>query len=450
MVMKKKSPFLPAFLQTLLIMAFLVSGCSGGKAQDLFPDGTPIPEWFRDTSKVTPADLGRQFLLTDFGVVADSTIIQTAAIQKVIDTASQQGGGVIVIPKGTFMSGALFFKKGTSLWLLGGARLKGSDDIADYPLMPSRMEGQCLDYYPALVNAYGVDGFTIGGKGTIDGNGFKFWQAFWQRRMENPMCTNLEVSRPRLVFIRDCNSVRVQDVSLHNTGFWTNHYYKCSNVRILDVHIFSPHDKVKAPSSDAIDIDACTNVHVRGCYMSVNDDAIALKGGKGPWADTDECNGENLNILIEKCNFGFCHSALTCGSESIHNRNILMRDCRIDQAMRVLWLKMRPDTPQKYEYITVENITGEVHSLIYIKPWTQFFDLKGRKDVPISYSENITMRNIELKCRIFFDVAITENDRLSSFAFENLTIEAENDVFKKDVVQGFKVNNVIVNGKKVE
>jgi len=127
-----------------------------------------------------------------------------------------------------------------------------------------------------------------------------------------------------------------------------------------------------------------------------------------------------------------------------------MRDCRIDQAMRVLWLKMRPDTPQKYEYITVENITGEVHSLIYIKPWTQFFDLKGRKDVPISYSENITMRNIELKCRIFFDVAITENDRLSSFAFENLTIEAENDVFKKDVVQGFKVNNVIVNGKKVE
>jgi len=217
--MKNNFPLLPAFLQTLLFMVFLVSGCSGGKAQDLFPDGTPIPEWFRDTSKVTPGDLGRQFLLTDFGVVADSTIIQTAAIQKVIDTASQQGGGVIVIPKGTFMSGALFFKKGTSLWLLGGARLKGSDDIADYPLMPSRMEGQCLDYYPALVNAYGVDGFTIGGKGTIDGNGFKFWQAFWQRRMENPMCTNLEVSRPRLVFIRDCNSVRVQDVSLHNTGF---------------------------------------------------------------------------------------------------------------------------------------------------------------------------------------------------------------------------------------
>lgn len=151
-------------------------------------------------------------------------------------------------------------------------------------------------------------------------------------------------------------------------GFWTSHYYKCNNVRINDLHIFSLHGKVKAPSSDAIDIDACSNVHVWGCCMSVNDDAIVLKGGKGPWADTDECNGENINIIIEKCNFGFCHSALTCGSESIHNRNIVMRNCHIDQAMRVLWLKMRPDTPQKCEYITVENITGDVHSLIYIKP----------------------------------------------------------------------------------
>lgn len=207
---------------------------------------------------------------------------------------------------------------------------------------------------------------------------------------------------------------------------------------------------MKAPSSDAIDLDACTNVLVRGCYMSVNDDAIALKGGKGPWADTDQCNGENLNILIENCNFGFCHSALTCGSESVHNRNIVMRNCRIDQAMRVLWLKMRPDTPQKYEYIKVENITGEAHSLIYIKPWTQFFDLKGRKDIPVSYSVNIVIRNLDLKCRIFFDVAITENDRLSSFIFEDLSVETEDDTFNRDVVQGFTLRNVIVNGRKID
>lgn len=121
-------------------------------------------------------------------------------------------------------------------------------------------------------------------------------------------------------------------------------------------------------------------------------------------------NGENTNIVIENCEFGFCHSALTCGSEAIHNKNIIMRNCYVNEATRVLWLKMRPDTPQLYEYITVENIKGQANSLIYVKPWTQFFDLQGRKDIPLSYSDNITLKNIDLKCNVFYDVAITEKN----------------------------------------
>jgi polygalacturonase len=252
------------------------------------------------------------------------------------------------------------------------------------------------------------------------------------------------------VFIWNCRNVQVQDVKLHNAGFWTSHYYKCTNVKILNLHIYSPREPIKAPSTDAIDIDACTNVLVKGCYMSDNDDAIALKGGKGPYADSNKDNGENTNIIIEDCEFGFCHSALTCGSESIHNRNILMRNCHINEAVRLLWLKMRPDTPQHYEYITVENIKGQAHSLIYIKPWRQFFDLQGRKDVPLSYSDNITMRNIELECDIFFDIAITEYDKLSHFTFDNLTVEAKNGNYDKSLVRDISFTNVNVNGKKVE
>ncbi|MEZ4951088.1 MAG: glycosyl hydrolase family 28 protein [Saprospiraceae bacterium] len=171
-------------------------------------------------------------------------------------------------------------------------------------------------------------------------------------------------------------------------------------------------------STDAIDIDACSMVLIKGCYMSVNDDAIALKGGKGPFADRNPLNGKNSQILIEGCEFGFCHAALTCGSESIHNKNILMRNCVVKDALRLLWLKMRPDTPQKYEFISLENIAGQAHSLLYIKPWTQFFDLKGREDVPLSYSENITLKNIDFECDVFFDVAITEHDKLSNFTFK--------------------------------
>jgi len=437
----------------LLALAFSLVGLSSINAQknttQLFPDGTPISSWFTVNKKITLPQLGKAYVITDYGVKNDSTLVQTEAIQKIIDMATEKGG-VIVIPKGTFLSGALFFKPKTHLHVVEGGKLKGSDNIENYPKLPSRMEGQSLDYFTALVNAYQVDGFTISGKGTIDGNGLKYWQAFWQRRKENPNCTNLEVSRPRLVFIWKSNNVQIQDVKLHNSGFWTTHLYQCNNVKILDAHIFSPEKPVKAPSTDAIDIDACINVLVKGCYLSVNDDAIALKGGKGPWADKVPNNGANKNIIIEDCEFGFCHSALTCGSEAIHNRNIIMRNCYVNEATRVLWLKMRPDTPQLYEYILVENVKGNSHSLLFVKPWKQFFDLQGRKDVPLSYSDHVTFRNIEVKCDIFYDVAVSEYDKLSNFTFENFKVESKNPAFDKSVVKGFTLKNVVVNGAAIK
>lgn len=330
----------------LLIVLFTIfpKSFSQKNNKDLFPDGTLIPDWFHDTTKINPNELGKFYSISDYGAINDSTIVQTAAIQKTIDEAYRNGGGVIVIPKGTFMSGALFFRPNTHLHLSENAVLKGSNTINDYPYLPSRIEGQSIEYFSALINAFGVNGFTITGNGIIDGNGLKYWEAFWQRRKENPQCTNLEVSRPRLVFIWKCDNVPVQDVKLRNSGFWTSHYYQCNNVKILDLRITSPHEPVKAPSTDAIDIDVCTNMLIKGCYMAVNDDAIALKGGKGPWADKNASNGKNENIIIENCDFGFCHGALTAGSEAIHNKNIIVRNCTVNNAVRLLWLKMRPDT----------------------------------------------------------------------------------------------------------
>lgn len=435
-------------VQMFLLLALGLGGCKKPvSSSNLFPDGTPISEWFSDSTKLRLEDLGKQFVITDFGAVSMDDSLNTRSIQCAIDSAHLSGGGVIVVPQGTFLSGALFFKSGTRLHLSEGAVLKGSDDINQYPLLPSRMEGQNLDYYSALINAYGVDRFSISGKGKIDGNGLKFWEAFWQRRKENPKCTNLEVSRPRLVFIRDCNHVQIQDVKLHNSGFWTTHLYKCNHIKVLSVHIFAPKEPVPAPSSDAIDLDVCSNVLIKGCYMSVNDDAVTLKGGKGPWADEDPNNGPNMNILIEDCRFGWCHSVLTCGSESIHNRNVLLRNCTIDGASRMIFLKMRPDTPQTYEYITIDHVTGKVHTAIYIKPWTQFFDLKGRSTPPPSVSRHIAFKNIALSAQSFADIGVTKYDSLKDFKFENLDITATKHLtIDTTIIQGLTLKNVKVNG----
>lgn len=418
-------------------------------ASEIFPDGTPIPEWFREHRVVSVKELGKQYCITNYGVQNDSTILQTERIQAVIDKAAQEGGGVICIPKGTFLSGSLFFRPRTHLYLEKGATLKGSDDISHFDVIDTRLEGQNLTYFAALVNVIGVDGSTLSGEGKINGNGLRFWKSFWLRRQVNPQCTNLEELRPRLIYIADSKNVQLSGVRLENSPFWTTHLYRCENVKLLNLSIFAPHSPVKAPSSDAIDIDVCKNVLVKGCYMSVNDDAIALKGGKGPWADQDKVNnGSNLNIIIEDCVWGFCHSALTCGSESIHNRNILVRRCRVEHAQRLLWLKMRPDTPQNYEYIQLEDITGSAINFLFAQPWTQFFDLKDRKDVPYSYSSHVTMRNIQLDCDVLFAVKKDETQyKLSDFLFENLKITArKSGEICKDYIHNLQIRNVTVNG----
>ena len=414
------------------------------REKEFFPDGTPIDDWFYDTRLPELEELGAQYIITDYGVRSDGKIY-TSEIQRMIDHAAANGGGVIVVPEGEYYSGALYFKQGVHLYVSRGGMLKGSDDVTDYPVCVTRMEGETCKYLPALINADGVDGFTIIGEGAIDGNGLRAWKAFWHRREWNPDCTNKDEQRPRLVYISNSSNVTISGVSLKNSHYWTTHLYRCDHVRYINCRITSPAEPVRAPSTDAIDIDVCTDVLIKGCYFAVNDDSVVLKGGKGPWADTAPENGMNERVIVEDCEYGFCHGCLTCGSESVHNRNIIVRRVSIDGANNMLWLKMRPDTAQKYEYVSVEDVKGRVGHLISIHPWTQFFDLRGRTDIPVSVAENITVKNCRCDCDIFFDVeAAPEQYLLKNFTLENLSVRARVNGYSEDMTENATVNNVSV------
>lgn len=391
----------------------------------------------------------QEYVITNFGAGTDSTKLNTSVIQKVIDKAEAEGGGTIVIPKGVFLSGALFFKPNTKLRLSEGAVLKGTDEIAHYPLIPSRMEGRSIYYYAALINAYQADSFSITGPGTIDGNGLKFWKYFWAYRDSmskiRKSATNLEVHRPRLIFIWGSDHVKIQNVSLRNSGFWTTHLYQCYDVLIEGCDIRSPFKPVPAPSTDGIDIDACRKVTIRNCFISVNDDAVCIKGGKGPDAHTLPENGAVEDILIENCTFGESHGTLTLGSECIHGQNIIMRNCKVDNTAPILRLKMRPDTYQTYENIIIENITGKCGTIISMAPWTQFFSLGGSTEKPFANVRNITFSNIKVECKSVGDMNGNNPDKVSKIVFKNIEATATTPGFRTKYTD-IKFENVRVNG----
>lgn len=394
------------------------------------------------------------YCVSDFGAVGDAATLNTAAIQKAIDTAAADGGGIVEIPAGTFLCGSVFLQQGVGLRLAEKAVLLGSTRIEDYEKRWTRIEGHFEFWRMGLVNALGLDGVNITGSGTLNGNGVPFWRAFWKRRTENPHCTNLEVERPRLVFLNGCTHVRIAGVHCEDSGFWNLHLYKCRNVLIEDLQITIPSAwrlSIRAPSTDGIDIDSSQHVTVRRCYISTHDDNIALKGTKGPRADQDPDSPPVENILIEEVECGEGNGLITCGSEATIVRNVIARQCTMSGRAPVLTLKLRPDTPQRYENITIDGVTLRGSgSLFNVAPWTQFFDLQGQPP-PAREVNEITLKNIHGEYGGFGVLRGGERDIIRNVRLENIDVTLSSvqgrDRLALGQLQGLTAKNVRINGR---
>lgn len=395
----------------------------------------------------------RDFAVTDFGATPNDATLDTAAIQRAIDEAGAAGGGRVVLAGGTFRSGALFLRQGVEFHVAAGATLLGSNRIEDYPRAPTRVEGKHQEWRVALLNAANLSGVRFTGAGVVDGNGILFWAAFWQRRKENPKCTNLEVERPRLMFLDSCRDVRIEGLTFRDSGFWNLHLYRCRDVTIADVTVKAPDSgNIRAPSSDGLDLDSCRDVVVRRCNFSVGDDCIALKGTKGPDADQDADSPPVENVLIEDCTFGEGHGVLTCGSEATVVRNVTVRRCKVTGANNLLSLKLRRDTPQRYEDIVVENIELDVAAggrLLKVQPWSQFLDLGGEPQPRVSV-KNVTVRNVRGTIGGVGTLVTHETATIEGFTLENIELKAADAKLAVTSGVGLTVKGVTVNGAALE
>lgn len=434
----------------ILFAAALAGAVTANAKFTNFPDGSKVPDWFNDTKVEKVEKLGKQYVITEHGVTNDSTIIQTEQIQRVIDLAAANGGGVIVIPEGTYLSGSLFFKPGTHLHVVKNGKLKGSDAITHYQIVKTRLEGQTLDYFAALVNANECDGFTISGEGVIDGNGHRFYDEFWLRRKVNRKCTNLEALRPRMFYASNSKDVTVSGVTMLNSGFWTNHLYNCERVKYLGVTILAPTEGYpKGPSTDAIDLDVCNDVLISDCYMNVNDDGVCLKGGKGTYVDTIPGNGAVTRVIVNRCTFGKTNGGITFGSEAWNCSNVIMKDCKFEGTFHVVLFKMRPDTPQQFRNVLVDGATGNVRTAFEASTWTQFFNKVERDPMPSSGIDNVVFRNCHLVCgRDFYKNSKNKDYEITNFTFQDIWAEDPNGSFDTSEITNCVIDNVTLNGKK--
>jgi polygalacturonase len=219
-----------------------------------------------------------------YGARGDGVTLNTSAIQRAIDAAAGKHGTVVFRP-GTYLTGAIFVKSGVTLKLDKGVTLLGSQDIKDYPIMPSRIAGIEMNWPAALVNVYKQEGVAIVGQGTIDGNGKLFWQSYWDLRKGYQQrglrwAADYDAGRPRLVQVFDSSMVTIGGgLLLRRSGFWTVHLCYSHDVTIDGVTIRN-NDDGHGPSTDGIDIDSSRHILVAHADIAANDDAVVMKAGR--------------------------------------------------------------------------------------------------------------------------------------------------------------------------
>ena len=208
--------------------------------------------------------------IEDFGAVGDGKHLNTKALQQAIDSCSASGGGTVLVPAGTFLTGSIRLKDNVTLHLSPSAVLLGSQNVADYPSYPFGTRDLDIGGFTvwALVYACGASNIGIEGRGTINGNGSSFPPVPHGQNRDIPTSF-----RPRLLFMQSCDRVRLRDVTLRDSGCWTAHFALCSEVLVDGISVSSKFFY----NEDGLVLDSCNRAVVSNCFIDASDDAIVLK-----------------------------------------------------------------------------------------------------------------------------------------------------------------------------
>lgn len=367
----------------------------------------------------------KKYVITDYGAKSDSTVINTKSIQNAIDECSKKGGGVVVVPEGVFISGAIFLKKGVSLTVEMDGVLKGSTNQDDYPQIQTRWEGEERLWTAAFINAIGVNDIELYGEGTIDGSGDVWVKQALQRRVQAQRDTvNVKrVGRPRMICFDKCRNVKISGLKLHNQAVWCVHILYCKKVLIENLDITADHN---IPSSDGIDIDSSDGVLITGCYIDVNDDCISIKSGKDE--DGLRVNRPSENIVIEKCRFAYGHGGVAMGSETSGGiKNVEVRNCIVDAGnWAPIRFKSQPSRGGVVENITYRDIIlkDTRKAFEFNMAWRMVGTVKPpAKILPVV--RNIKLINISGNVNAVGDITGLEGSPIQNIFFQNCNIIAD-------------------------
>lgn len=410
-----------------------------------------------NTVKVTTKPKSEIFDITFFGAVGDGKTLNTEAIQKAIDACTYEGK--VYVPKGIFITGAIFLKSNMTLYIEEGGVILGSDDTTEYPLFQYRWEGYETTCYASLINTAvseveRLKNITIEGLGKIDANGSAL------RKKE---VIELKGKPGRALCLRNVDNVYLKDITVRQSPAWCIHLVYCNHISINNIKIYTKCDEegnkyLGIANGDGLDPDSSSNIFIFNSMIASQDDCIAIKSGRD--AEGRKVGIPSENIRITNCSFksGF---GVAVGSEMSGSvRNVLVQDCNFEDVYSIGSVKAPRGRGGVVENIKYEDITFKNYDLehkdcrwfrgaIYIDQFysheTFVADKKEEVNEGTSIIKDISLKNIELDTLAGNAIYLTglPESPLQNIHLENIKAVGKYG-FKANNIRGLVLNNVSV------
>lgn len=375
--------------------------------------------------------------ILEAGAAEGGKILNTVIIQNSINSISESGGGTLIIPPGKYLTGSLVLRSGVSIKVCKGAILIGSTNLSDYlNIQPKYVALRTFQATRQLIYAEDQTNISITGNGIIDGQGGAF------RRTGDG--DEPGITRPHLIQFINCKNVRIENVTMQNSGGWMQHYLACENLIINGISVYN-HCNF---NNDGLDIDGCRNVVVSDCIVDSDDDAICLKStSPAPCKDViisncivkSHCNALKLgtestggfyNILINNCSvspsvdpdpiYGTVNGQSAISVEMVDGgilEQVIVTNITVSETNCPIFIRLgnrarkhSPGAPEPgmgvLRNVFISNITATTSSLI----------TSNITGIPGGYSENISLDNILITSiadvkKELFQNEIPENDK---------------------------------------
>lgn len=424
----------------------------------------------------TPSFPNKTYNIIKYGAKSNGIFDNTKAIKKAIQVCSKKGGGMVLVPKGKFLSSAIHLEDNVNLHLEDGAEIIFSVNPKDYlPLVQTTFEGtECMNYSP-LIYAYKKTNVAVTGKGILNGQASnKYWWAWcgkeeygWKKgdpsqigplnreRLVAMGEDGVPVSerifgeghyiRPNFMEFFECNTILVKDVTILNTPFWVIHPMKSTNITVDGVTINS-----HGPNNDGCDPEYSKNINIQNCTFNTGDDCIAIKAGKD--ADGRRVAIKSENIIVQNCKMFDGHGGVTIGSEisagvsNIYVQNCIMNSPNLDIAIR---LKTNSRRGGLIENFYIRNLEiGQVKEAVLKAD--MFYNVYGNQTGKfIPRIENIYLENVKVKNGGKYGVLAKgyKESPIKNITFNNVIIDKVGTPFSIENVENIKFMDTYINGE---